>query len=449
LIQYWCDLAVVGDPAHGNVAEGVLLTEDGGVLTSVAVGTAPAFDAVHLRGITIPGLVNAHSHAFHRALRGRTEGISGDFWSWRQQMYAVVDRLEPDTYYALARAVYAEMALAGITTVGEFHYLHHAPHGAHYDDANAMGNALVAAAADSGIRITLLDTCYLRGGFGRPLAATQLRFGDGSVEAWAERAESRTMGRHARAGAAIHSVRAVDRRGIEAVAEWAGRRQMPLHVHLSEQPAENAECIGAHGCTPTRLLAEAGVLTSRTTVVHATHLEAPDIASIGRSGALTCLCPTTERDLGDGVGPGLALAQAGSELCVGSDSHAVVDLFEEARGIELDQRLITRRRGHHAPSALLAAATSGGSRALGWPDAGAIAPGRLADLATVSLDTPRLAGTASPFAVAAVVFAATSADVTDVIVGGRRIVGGGHHCFIDDVGGDLRAALDPTAGDPR
>jgi formiminoglutamate deiminase len=445
-MRYWCDVAVIGDPSHGDVAEGVLLSEDGGLLTSVTVGTPPTADAVHLRGVTLPGLVNTHSHAFHRALRGRTEGRSGDFWSWREQMYAVADRLEPDTYYALARAVYAEMALAGITTVGEFHYLHHARDGAHYDDPNAMGSALVSAAADAGIRMTLLDTCYLQGGFGRPLSGTQLRFGDGSVEAWAERAARRTMGPHARAGAAIHSVRAVDRRGIGMVAEWAGGHHLPLHVHLSEQHAENAECIRAHGCTPTRLLADTGVLAPTTAVIHATHLGDSDVATLGGSGALTCLCPTTERDLGDGVGPGLAIARAGSQLCVGSDSHAVLDLFEEVRGIELDERLVTNQRGHHSASDLLAAATSVGSRALGWSDAGWIAPGRLADLTTVSLDTPRLAGTTMPFMVPALVFAGTAADVTEVIVGGRRIVSEGRHRFVDDVTGDLRRALASIVG---
>ena len=443
---FWCERAVVGDPALGTVAEGVRLEADGGVLTSVTTPVpAPApGDAVRLPGITIPGLVNAHSHAFHRALRGRTEAAAGDFWAWRQQMYAVAERLDPDSYHSLARALYAEMALAGITTVGEFHYLHHAPGGARYADPNAMGKALLAAAADAGVRITLLDTCYLQGGLDQPLAGPQTRFGDGTVEAWAERADLQSTvatGSNVRLGAAIHSVRAVDRKGIALVAEWASQRQLPLHVHVSEQPGENEQCLAAYGTSPARLLADCGALSSLTTAIHATHVDGADIAAIGGSGAMTCLCPTTERDLGDGVGPGLALAQAGSSLCVGSDSHAVVDLFEEARGIEWHQRLIAQRRGLHAPCDLLAAATAGGSRALGWPGGGCLAPGRLADFVTVSAGTPRLAGTAPESWVPALVFAATAADVTDVVVGGRHIVRDGRHLLVADVAEALSDAL--------
>lgn len=227
-------------------------------------------------------------------------------------MYSVADRLNPDTYRDLARAVYAEMALAGITTVGEFHYVHHAPGGTPYADPNAMGEALIEAAAEAGIRITLLDTCYLSAGFGEPPNTHQRRFSDGTADAWARRSSLLKERDHARIGAAIHSVRAVPADQLATVARWAGDRQAPLHVHLSEQTAENDACHRVHGRTPTRLLADHGVLGERTTGVHSTHLTDEDVALLGGSRTGTCMCPTTERDLADGIGPAAALQRAGS-----------------------------------------------------------------------------------------------------------------------------------------
>ena len=278
-----------------------------GRFTAVRPGTAPG-DARRLPGVALPGFANAHSHAFHRALRGRTHSGGGTFWTWREAMYAVAARLDPDSYRALATAAYAEMALAGVTAVAEFHYLHHGPGGIPYADPNAMRAALRAAAADAGIRITVLDTCYLAGGFDTPLEGPQLRFGDRDVHAWAERAVGAD-------GVAVHSVRAVPREAIAVVAKAAEGR--PLHVHLSEQPAENAACLARHGLTPTGLLAAEGVLGAATTAVHATHLTAADIALLGGSGTGACLCPTTERDLADGIGPARALHDAGVAAVAG------------------------------------------------------------------------------------------------------------------------------------
>jgi formiminoglutamate deiminase len=381
-------------------------------------GRPPASpDTVTLPGLTVPGLANAHSHAFHRALRGRTHGERGTFWTWRDRMYAVAERLDPDSYYALACAVYAEMLQAGITCVGEFHYLHHGAGGTPYVEPNAMGHALLAAAAEAGVRITLLDTCYLAGGIGRPLQGTQRRFGDGDGARWAERVDALRPAPHARIGAAIHSVRAVPPSDVDTVVGWAERRGAPLHVHLSEQPAENDACLAAYGRTPTRLLAEHGALGQRSTAVHATHLTTDDIALLGGSGTHACLCPTTERDLADGIGPAPELAAAGARLTLGSDSHAVIDLFEEARAVELDERLRSLRRGHFDGAALLRAATVDGHASLGWPEAGRIAAGAPADLVSIRLDTARTAGI-DP---AQVVFAATAADIGTVVVGGRPV----------------------------
>ena len=242
-------------------ARAVLLEVADGRFTAVTPDS-PAGDAERLAGVVLPGLANAHSHAFHRALRGRTHGGGGTFWSWREGMYAVAARLDPDSYLALARATFAEMALAGVTCVGEFHYLHHRPGGGAYDDPNAMGEALRQAASEAGIRITLLDACYLAGGLTAgghtPLDERQRRFGDGTVERWAERLHALRPSPGMRVGAAIHSVRAVPREGIGAVARAA--EGLPLHVHLSEQPAENDACQGFYGVTPTGLLDAEGAL---------------------------------------------------------------------------------------------------------------------------------------------------------------------------------------------
>ena len=348
--SYHCALAWLDDERFGGdrVEADVVVVVDGDRITSVTPGVdvAPP-GAVRLAGLTVPGLANAHSHAFHRALRGRTHGETGSFWTWRRQMYDVAEGLDPDSYLRLARATYAEMALAGISCVGEFHYLHHGPGGAPYTAPNAMADALVAAAADAGVRLTLLDACYLHGGIGVDLEPTQRRFADADADAWAARVDALHDAPGVRIGAAVHSVRAVDPASITTVAAWAEGRDAPLHAHVSEQPIENDQTAGAYGCTPTGLLAERGALSERFTAVHATHLTIGDIRLLGAARCCCCICPTTERDLADGIGPTGALRDAGVRLSLGSDSHAVIDLLEEARAVELDERLATGVRGRH------------------------------------------------------------------------------------------------------
>jgi formiminoglutamate deiminase len=325
--------------APDGLAHDVLIEAHGDRFTTVTPGTPAAQvppGTARLPGLTLPGLANAHSHAFHRALRGAAAGDT--FWTWRDQMYAVAERLDPDRYFALARAVYAEMALAGITCVGEFHYLHHGPGGIPYSDPNELGRLLIAAASAAGLRITLLDTCYLAGGFApggeaRPLAGVQLRFGDGTAAGWAERmaafdCDPRGMiGEHARLGAAIHSVRAVPPDQVPDVMAWSHAHGAPVHAHLSEQPLENAECQAAFGGTPAEVLYEAGALGPRSTMVHATHLTSRDVELLGRSQTAICMCPVTEADLADGIGPAPALAASGSPLSLGSDGHNIIDLL--------------------------------------------------------------------------------------------------------------------------
>jgi formiminoglutamate deiminase len=427
-----------------TVAAGVTIDVDGDRITAVQPGVSePPSAATRLAGLTLPGMANSHSHAFHRVLRGATQIGIGSFWTWREQMYEAAARLTPESYHRLATAVFAEMALAGITCVGEFHYVHHDVTGIPYDDPNAMGAALIDAAGAAGIRITLLDTCYLHGGIGVELDPVQRRFGDGDALGWATRASAldALTSATARIGAAIHSVRAVDPTSAEVVGAWAADRDAPLHSHVSEQPAENEQCVAAYGVTPVGLLQHHGLLGERFTAVHGTHLTDTDVTLLGASRSTVCLCPTTERDLADGIGPARALRDAGSTLALGSDSHAVIDLFEEARAVEHHERLASLVRGNHDAPSLLRAATTNGHASLGWPEAGRLAVDALADLCTVRLDSVRLAGVHREHLLESVVFAATAADVDHVMVGGEVIVRDGAHVRID-VAGELAAAAE-------
>ena len=442
---YVCELAWL---PPGEIHAEVVVEIDGGRFVRVDPGGLSPDHATRLPGLTFPGFANAHSHAFHRALRGRTHKGHGSFWAWRELMYAVAGRLDPDRYLGLARAAFAEMALAGFSSIGEFHYLHHQPDGTPYSDANQMGEVLITAAREAGLRIALLDTCYLTGGFGEELDGVQRRFGDRDAAAWAERAGDLHL-RYEGAGdvvigAAVHSVRAVPRAQIPVVARWAEERGAPLHAHVSEQPAENDACLATYGVTPTGLLEEAGALGPRSTAVHATHLTDADIQALGGSRTRVCFCPTTERDLADGIGPAGRLVSAGARLTLGTDSHAIIDGFEEARAVELDLRLATGERGHLATSTLLEALTASGQASLGFGDAGRLEAGARADLVTVDLTSVRTAGGSVEDAADRVVFAASPVDITDVIVDGRVVVRDRGH-RLGDVGkllGDAIAALD-------
>jgi formiminoglutamate deiminase len=431
---FWCELGWTGD---GRLEADLLIETEGERITSVARGAAPPSGATRLDGLVVPGFANAHSHAFQRALRGRAQTGAGSFWTWRERMYELAAALDPDRYRDLATAVFAEMVLAGITTVGEFHYLHHDREGSRYSDPNAFGKALLDAASEAGIRITLLDACYLQGGIGAEPEGVQRRFADADAYDWANRVAelkdevSGPWGPGVRIGAAIHSVRAVDPGAMATVAAWAAERHRPLHAHISEQPAENEACLEAYGYTPSGVLAEAGALSERFVAVHATHLADSDFELLGGAGSSCCLCPTTERDLADGIAPARQLADSGIRLALGTDSNAVIDMFEEARAVELDERLASRERGRHAPADLLGAATHQGHACLGWPDAGRIEPGALCDLVAIDLGGVRLAGTDRADPVPSLVFAASAADVRDVVVDGRRVVSDGRHRSVD------------------
>ena len=421
MTSYWAAHAWLPDGCRPDVSFAV---EDGR-FTQVRTGVEPRGDQEILRGVLLPGLANGHSHAFHRGLRGRTHAGGGSFWTWRQEMYALAARLDPDSYLSLARAVFVEMARAGYTVVGEFHYLHHDQRGRPYADPNAMGHALIQAATEAGVRLTLLDACYLAGGLSatghRPLDPVQTRFSDGDVDHWQSRLDEIGEFDQVRIGAAVHSVRAVPADSFGKIHEAAGER--PLHVHLSEQPAENAATQAFYGRTPTELLDDHGLLGSRTTAIHATHLTDTDIKALGGTQTSACFCPTTERDLADGIGPARRLADSGSPLALGSDQHAVIDPFEELRGLEMHERLITGERGRFTPSDLIMIASETGYRSLGWPEGGRITDGALADFVVVRSDSVRTVG-AHPDQIA---YAATATDVDQVVIGGQVIVRDGWH----------------------
>ncbi|MFT4229474.1 MAG: formimidoylglutamate deiminase [Microbacterium sp.] len=428
-MRVWVDRLI----RDGEVSRGVLFDADNhGTVTTEVTGAARPVDAVAL-DVAAPGFANGHSHAFHRALRGRTHQ-SGSFWTWRELMYRAARRLTPDLYRDLAIAVFSEMTAAGWTSVGEFHYVHHQADGSPYP-GHAMELALADAAAAAGIRLVLLDTCYLAGGIGRPLSAEQTRFGDQDATAWLDRwhrLRDALTGRSplVTLGAALHSVRAVPREALGRIAHELPS-SVPLHIHLSEQPAENEDCVVAHGLTPTGLLAAEGVLSPRLSVVHATHLTGDDIRLLGDADVTAVFCPTTEADLGDGIGPATELMDAGVTLAVGSDQNAVIDPLLELRGLEAGERLRSLRRGRIAPARLWDIGSSGGHRALGL--APAAMPGGPLDLVELDTCTVRTAGGE----LGQLPLTATAADVRRTLVGGT-VVANDH----DQIADRLRRSVD-------
>ncbi|QAY61631.1 formimidoylglutamate deiminase [Microbacterium protaetiae] len=401
----------------GAFADDVRITAREGVVVGVTSGV-PAQPGDTRLGVVVPGFVNAHSHAFHRLLRGRTHGGGGDFWVWREQMYQAAAELTPESYRELAERVFVEMRDAGYTAVGEFHYVHHRPDGTAYPD-HAMERALAEAAVAAGIRLVLLDTCYLRGGVGHDLSDRQRRFGDRDVHAWLERwhaLREAVAGPLVSVGAAVHSVRAVTPADLAVIGQELPA-DVPLHVHVSEQPAENDACRQAYSLTPTALLAEHGLVRPTLSAVHATHLTEHDIALLGAAGASVVMCPTTEADLGDGIGPAPELLSAGATLAIGSDQHAVIDPFEELARLELDQRLRAQRRGIFTPAQLWHAGSAGGARALGlpgWSERVGLRPGIPFDAVEVDAATSRTRDAD----IGQLPLVARAADVTSTIVGG-------------------------------
>lgn len=379
--------------------------------------------------IRMPGMATAHSHAFQRALRGRTQrrqAQPGSFWSWRGLMYALAEQLTPEDVFAVSRFAFVELLMSGVTAVGEFHYVHHQPDGTPYADRTTMADAVIEAARQAGIRITLIRAAYFRGGYQQELEPAQRRFADPEVESVLKDVETLRQ-RYAedarvRVGVAAHSIRAVPRQAVRELSDYARRQALPFHMHVSEQPREVEECQAEYGLRPVELLAEDGVLDERFVAVHATHLDAGEIQALGHSGATVCLCRTTERDLGDGLPHTAELIQAGARLCVGVDSHASGDAFEEIRAVELDERSRTLARtvAAEAPD-LLTMATQNGCEAIGFGDAWK------RDHVLLNAHDPSVAAIATEQLADAVVFAATPRAVQEVVVDGRSVVEAGWH----------------------
>ncbi|HVG31024.1 MAG TPA: formimidoylglutamate deiminase [Pyrinomonadaceae bacterium] len=485
------DFIFVGGLFHADLA---LVTDDrtGRVVSVTTASDCGAAHVVRLKNrALLPGMVNAHSHAFQRVIRGRTEFRTAErdsFWTWREQMYSAATRLSPEDLYDASRMAFLEMALSGITSVGEFHYLHHDPGGDLYDDPNLLSKQVVRAARDAGLRVALLRVAYARSGFETPANERQRRFITRDAQLFIKHSEDlrsdlardqRSGGgrrdadsrddetRSAWVGVAPHSVRAAPLDYLREVCDYARAQLMPAHMHVAEQPAEVEACRAEHGRTPVALLAGEGLLDARFTAVHAVHVSAGEAGALARAGAHVCACPTTERNLGDGIVPADLFFNAGARVALGTDSHAQIDLLEDARELEYHLRLAKLSRAVLAPDTQDERDDTGGAVEVGLNEAGGavdadqnserrrsrmsslaarlfecatrhgassidapsgeLAPGLAADFFTVDLDDPSIAGAGAHDLLACVVFSLARAAVREVCVGGRLVVEDGRH----------------------
>jgi formimidoylglutamate deiminase len=469
------DLLYAGGRFHAGRA--LACDREGRVVSAGRVEELPgAADAVRLRGrALLPGMVNAHSHAFQRVIRGRTEyrgrGAADSFWTWREMMYAAAGRLTPEDIYDASRMAFTEMALSGITSVGEFHYLHRTPEGGEYDDPNLLAREVVRAARDVGLRIALLRVAYARAGYEKEPDPRQRRFIEPDPAVFIRNAESLARALdadpHAWPGVAPHSVRAVPVAYLRALSAYASMRHLPLHMHVAEQPAEVEACRAETGRTPVALLADEGVLSPRFTGVHAVHVTPEEVAMLRDAKACVCACPTTERNLGDGVVPADALFRAGVRVALGTDSHTQIDPLEDARALEYHLRLTTLRRnvlagggvedesrveGTPEVSGLAArlfdCATRAGAESIG-AHAGEFEPGRAADFFTVDLDDPTVAGASAEDLLPAIVFSLSRAAVRETAVGGRLVTEAGRHPDQDEIVSRFKALQRRLWGEGR
>ncbi len=398
-----------------------------------AEGTAPRFSSEPAdlakakrlpRRAILPGFVNAHSHAFQRAIRARTEhrtsAAHDSFWTWREAMYHTACQLSPEDIYDVSRMAFLEMLLAGITTVGEFHYLHNAPDGTRYEDPNLLAVQVIRAASDTGLRIALLRTAYNRAGWQKELHPAQARFitKDAGIfikdtEALAHSFSSDRVW----VGVAPHSVRAVPLPYLLETVRFARSRKMPFHMHVAEQPAEIEACETEYGLRPVELLEEHGILGADFTAVHATHTTAEEIRFLSKANI--CVCPTTERNLGDGIAPAHAWMEQGANVCFGSDSNVQIDLLEDARELEYHLRLLTMERALLEPHDLFACATLAGAKSL--------AAAQSADFISIDLDHPSIAGVDRASLLTHIVFALPHSAIRDVYVAGKPVIENGTH----------------------
>lgn len=426
-----------------------LFVDDDGIVAS-AEQPHPA-ETIDLSGkALLPGFVNAHSHAFQRLIRGKAESraVSGrDFWSWRNTMYHAAARLSPEDMYDVARMCYLEMVRAGITTVGEFHYVHNQPDGTPYEDANLLARQVIAAAQSVGLRIVLLRSAYLRSGFGLSPDPGQRRFYE-SAEAFLASAAALleqygSSAADVRVGIAPHSIRAVPLPELRAIVGWARERQLPVHMHIAEQLAENEACQREYGSTPVALLARKGLLGRDLVAVHAIHLSAEEKSALAEASVIVCSCPMTERNLGDGIVAADELMRLGVRHALGSDSQAQIDPLEDARELDYHLRLAQQQRaildqiparGSAVPiaSRLLECATVHGAHALGIAS-GTLQPDEYGDVVGIDLDDLSIAGHDEQSLLPLVVFGMQRSAIRDVMVNGRFILRDGHHPLEEEI----------------
>ena len=416
-----------------------IVCDDAGNIVRIAASEEVP-DAIRLSGrALLPGMVNAHSHAFQRVIRGRTEHRSehstDSFWTWREQMYAAANRLEPEEIYDVSRRAFLEMALTGITAVGEFHYIHHQRDGSPYSDPNLLEREVIRAARDVGIRIALLRVAYARAGYQTEPNPLQIRFIEQTPDVYLKHLEQllgapELSDGTAWVGVAPHSVRAVPLDYLKTIVAFANERALPVHMHVAEQPAEVSACIEEYGRSPVALLETEGLLSKRFTAVHAIHVTPKAIASLARAGAFVCACPTTERNLGDGVVPVDAYLDAGVRISLGSDSQIQIDLLEDARELEYHLRLQKMQRNVLSPELarkLFDCATINGAVSIGLHGGGKIEVGSPADFFTVDLEDLSIAGADPDSLLTNIVFSLSRTAVRDVVVGGKQIISHGLH----------------------
>jgi formimidoylglutamate deiminase len=431
------DLIYTGERFQSGLA---MFADIAGNITRFSSEPGDLAKARRLSGRAIlPGLINGHSHAFQRVLRGRTEHRTGtahdSFWTWRESMYHAASRLSPEGLYQASRMAFLEMLLSGITTVGEFHYIHHAPGGTPYSDRNELAWQVLRAAQDSGLRIVLLRTAYVRSGWGKPTEPGQARFLTPRVEDFIADTEAlRAAG--ASVGVAPHSLRAVPLEYVRELAAYASAQRMPVHMHVSEQIPDVEACLGEYGMRPIELLDQNGLLDSRFAAVHAIHVTGEEISRLSSAGATICACPTTERNLGDGIVPADRFLDAGLRVSLGSDSNVQINLLEDARSLEYHLRILKLERALLTPKQLFACATQAGAASLSAPG-GILEVGRPADFFTVALDDPSIAGADADSLLSHVVFSAERNAVRDVAVGGKFVIREGRHKLQEEITRDF------------
>lgn len=438
------ELTLIGERFERDAVIGV--DSATGLITRVNRSGATG-DALALpRRALVPGFINVHSHSFQRAMRGRTEHRTGaefdTFWTWREKMYHVAQALTPEDIHDVARMAFLEMTLAGITTVGEFHYLHHQPDGTPYADPTETAKAILAAATSVGIRIILLQCGYTRGGFDRPTHPGQRRFCTPDPEVFCANVES--LRAQARVGVAPHSFRAVPLAYVRELHAYSKPHALPFHMHISEQPRENAETLAEHGVTPVNLLAREGLLDARFTAIHAVHITDAEVDELAVAEASVGACPTTERNLGDGIIRADRLYSRGVSICFGSDSQIQIDPLEDARAMEYHLRLERLERVALADpqdtresalaDRLWHSATASGARSLGV-DSGTIRVGATADFFTIDLDDVSIAGAEDDSLISSIVFSLERTAIRDVWIAARRVVHERHHPLASEVVG--------------